>query len=46
MPVLKAASHVEAKAVGPGRRNNPGEVSDREVNLLRLAVKGLDGCKG
>jgi DNA-binding CsgD family transcriptional regulator len=39
--VLAAAGHREPKAGAPRRLRNPGELSDREVDVLRLAAKGL-----
>jgi HD-GYP domain-containing protein (c-di-GMP phosphodiesterase class II) len=39
--VLAAAGHREPKAGAPSRPKNPGGLSHREVDVLRLAAKGL-----
>ncbi|HVT97997.1 MAG TPA: LuxR C-terminal-related transcriptional regulator, partial [Acidobacteriaceae bacterium] len=39
--VLTAAGHNESKAPAPGRTQNPGGLSPREVDVLRLAARGL-----
>jgi len=39
--VLVAAGHGEAEALSPRRPQNPGGLSRREVDVLRLAARGL-----
>jgi HD-GYP domain-containing protein (c-di-GMP phosphodiesterase class II) len=39
--VLEAAGHGDAKAATPSRPNNPGGLSHREVDVLRLAARGF-----
>lgn len=39
--VLEAAGHGDSKAPAPSRPKNPGGLSHREVDVLRLAARGL-----
>jgi DNA-binding CsgD family transcriptional regulator len=39
--VLTAAGHDETKVPATSRPKNPGGLSEREVDVLRLAAKGL-----
>lgn len=39
--VLTAAGHTEPKSTAAGRPQNPGGLSPREVDVLRLAARGL-----